>query len=94
MPSTRKADFYLGGLDSSVFIDFNRTKENCISLIRISFDGYGCCNLDDKGLILNQTDSEKFIEEMENENLNQETISRLVKEIIRVNKDLIWIRRP
>ena len=44
MPSTRKADYYLGGLDSSVFIDFNRTKENRISLVRISFDGYGCCD--------------------------------------------------
>ena len=47
--------------------------------------------LDDKGLCLNQTDSGKFIEEMENEDLNQETISRLVKEILRINKDLIWV---
>jgi len=28
---------------------------------------------------------------MENEDLNQETISRLVKEILRINKDLIWV---
>ena len=91
MPSTRKADYYLGCLDSSVFIDFNRTQDNLISLIRISFDGYGCCNLDENGLSLNLNDSVEFIMEMENDNLNQENISRLVKEIIKVNKDHIWM---
>ena len=48
MPESRKADYYLSCLDSSVFIDFNRSNENLISLVRISFDGYGCCNLDEK----------------------------------------------
>jgi hypothetical protein len=91
MPSTRKADYYLGCLDSSVFIDFNRTQDNLITLVRISFDGYGCCNLDNKGLNLNLNDSAEFIVEMENENLNQKIISRLVIEIIKVNKDHIWM---
>ncbi|MFC4632408.1 hypothetical protein ACFO3O_00700 [Dokdonia ponticola] len=91
MPLTRKADYYLGCLDGSIFIDFNRTIENHISLVRISFDRYGCCNLDDKGLSLNKTDSEKFIKEMESEHLNQKTIFKLVKEIIEINKDHIWI---
>lgn len=74
-----------------MFIDFNRTQDDLISLARISFDGYGCCNLDDNGLSLNLNDSSEFIGEMESENLNQETISRLVKEIIKLNKDHIWI---
>lgn len=91
MPSTRKADYYLGCLDSSVFIDFNRTQDNLITLVRISFNGYGCCNLDNNGVHLNVNDSAEFIVEMENENLNQKIISRLVKEIIRVNKDHIWM---
>jgi hypothetical protein len=43
MPESRKADFYLGCLGGSVFIDFNLANENLISLCRISFDGYGCC---------------------------------------------------
>ena len=41
MPQTRKADYYLGCLDSCVFLDFNRSTDNGISLARISFDGYG-----------------------------------------------------
>jgi len=41
MTQTRKADYYLGCLDSCVFLDFNRSTDNGISLARISFDGYG-----------------------------------------------------
>ncbi len=91
MPSSRKADYYLGCLGSSVFIDFNLTQNNLISLVRISFDGYGCCNLDDKGLSLNISDSAEFIMEMENDNLNQKIMSRLVKQLIKTNKEHIWM---
>ena len=91
MPSTRKADYYLGCLDGSVFIDFNLTIENQISLVRISFDGYGCCDLDEKGLSLNLIDSAKFIDQMKKEQLNQDVTSRLVKEIIRINQNQIWV---
>lgn len=64
MPYTRKADFYLGCLDGSVFIDFNRIGKDQISLVRISFYGYGCCNLDKKTELLNQDESALFIEEI------------------------------
>lgn len=91
MPSTRKADYYLGCLDGSVFIDFNRTPENLIALVRISFDGYGCCNLDHGSVTLNQVDSLDFMNEMEKEEMNQSKIFMLVKEIVYLNKDLVWM---
>ena len=90
MPSSRQADYYLGCLDGSVFIDFNRTKDDDIKLVRISFDGYGCCDLDEQAKSLNLEDSKKFIEEVEKEELNQETLEELVKKVIEINKDLIW----
>ena len=90
MPETRKADYYLGCLDSSVFIDFNRSDDNRIYLCRISFDGYGCCNLDKDGNHLNHENSKKFIEEIKKEKLDQETMTSLVKEIIEINKEHIW----
>lgn len=90
MPKTRKADYYLGCLDSAVFIDFNRTGDNRIYLRRISFDGYGCCNLDQGFNCLNFSKSNKFIKEIEKESLNQKTITKLVKEVIEVNKEYIW----
>jgi hypothetical protein len=90
MLNTRKADFYLGCLDGSVFIDFNRIGNDQISLVRISFDGYGCCNLDKKAESLNKVESALFIEELNKENLNQEAITALVKKAIEINEEHIW----
>ncbi len=90
MPKSRKADYQLGCLDSSVYIDFNHTNENRILLRRISLDGYGCCNLDKQANHLNIKDSQQFIEELKKEELNQEIITKLVKEAIKLNKKYIW----
>lgn len=90
MPKTRRADYYLGYLDSCGFIDFNSSTDHQISLVRISFDGYGCCNLDGKAQCLNSEESSMFIEEMNKEFLNQEKITVLVKKLIRINKQHIW----
>ncbi len=90
MPESRKADFYLGCLDGSVFIDFNQTVDGNISLCRISFDGYGCCDITNKANPLTVEMSKKFIEEMDREKLDQEKLTPLVKEIIKINKDHIW----
>lgn len=90
MPDSRKADFYLGCLHSSVFMDFNLTSENLISLIRVSFDGYGCCNITDTKNLLNFDLSEKFIEEISKDELDQIKLTPLVKEIIKINQEYIW----
>lgn len=90
MPSSREADYYLGCLDSSVFIDFKRSDNDQIELIRISFDGYGCCNLDGKAVRLNHEDSEEFVEEMEKENFDQQVLTRIVKKAIELNRENLW----
>ncbi len=89
MPDTRKADFYLGCLDGSVFIDFNQTNDNLISLFRISFDGYGCYNISDTKNLLNHELSKKFVEEISKEELDLETLTPLIKELIKINQEHI-----
>lgn len=89
MPQTRKADFYLGCLDSCVFIDFNLNNNDQIYLQRISFDGYGCCELENSKA-LDQKDSIKFVEEMTRETIDQKIIEELVKELIGLNLEQIW----
>lgn len=84
------AGFYLGGLDGRVFIDFNYTTVKRINLCRISFDGYGCCNIDDNAQCSDSQSSKEFLDEMGNENLEQEKITKVVLELIRLNKDNIW----
>lgn len=90
MPESRKADFYLGCLDGSVFIDFNLTNDNLISLCRISFDGYGCCNVTGTKQSLNFEQSKKFLEEIKKNELDQNTLTPLIKEILKINQHLIW----
>ena len=90
MPDSRKADFYLGCLDSCVFIDFNLTTDKLISLCRISFDGYGCCSLKDSLNLLDFEKSKKFIKEITKDELEQESLTPLVLELIEINKGHIW----
>lgn len=90
MPDSRIADFYLGCLDESVFIDFNLTTDKLISLCRISFDGYGCCNLGSKAKCLDEKLSKDFIEQIGKDNLDQVKIAKIVLELIRLNKDNTW----
>lgn len=91
MPDTRKANYYFGCLDSSVFIDFNESTENKIQLIRISFDGYGCCELNKRAVFLNQEESQQFIITIKSDPLDQEMMAVLVKKSIQINKEFIWI---
>jgi hypothetical protein len=90
MPDSRKADYYLGCLDGSVFIDFNSTTDKLINLCRISFDGYGCCNLDNNVKCLDEQLSKDFIEQINKDNFDQEKITKIVLELIQLNKDNIW----
>ncbi|OGS69880.1 MAG: hypothetical protein A3G95_05740 [Flavobacteria bacterium RIFCSPLOWO2_12_FULL_31_7] len=90
MPESRKADFYLGCLNGCVFIDLNQSSENLISLSRISFDGFGCCDLKDTTNNLNLELSKQFLEEIKKDELDQEKLTTLIKEIIKINKKHIW----
>ena len=90
MPNTRKADFYLGCLDGCVFIDFNVTTDKLISLCRISFDGYGCCSLTDNSNQIDFEKSKKLIYEITKSELHQESLTPLVLELIKLNKEHIW----
>jgi hypothetical protein len=89
LPESRKADFHLGCLNGSVFIDFNYTTTNQINICRISFDDYGCCNIENAKHLDEQLSNE-FIKEISRDNLDQEKITELILELVRLNKDKIW----
>jgi hypothetical protein len=91
MPDSRNADFYLGCLDGSIFLDFNCSNENLIYLRRISFDGFGCCNIDNNAICLDSKLSKDFLDEICKDNLNQENITKIVLELIKLNRENIWL---
>ena len=90
MPETRKADYFLGCLEGAVFMDFCTSNKHKIYLKRISFDGYGCCELQNVDHTLDQIDSEKFVQEINAAAINQEIIEWLVKKLIKMNATQIW----
>jgi hypothetical protein len=90
MPSSRPADYYLGYMEGCVFLDFNNYGDDRISLVRISFDGYGCCEFVDQSIPLNKDDSKTFIDFVKNFIENQSALMTIVKQAIQLNKELIW----
>ena len=89
MPYTRTADYILGCCDGSVFIDLNLNSKGQVYLQRISFDGYGCCEVK-FSKPLDQNKSLRLIEEMQKNVINQRIIEHLVLNLISINSDKIW----
>ena len=78
-------------MNGSVFLDFNYTADKRIYLRRISFDGYGCCNIDDNDAIcLDRQLSKLFADEISKDVLDQDEITKYVLALIQLNKDNIW----
>jgi hypothetical protein len=90
MPESRPADYYLGCLDGSVFIDFNNSTHNQICLVRISFDGHGCCELGDKAIPMNPSDSETFRKLIQDNISDESSLSTIIKKTLADNRKFIW----
>lgn len=90
MPPSRPADYYLGYLDGCVFLDFDNVDNDKVCLKRISFDGYGCCELAGRAVPLNENDSKVFKDIIQGKVKDQNTLSAIVKKAIGLNKMLIW----
>jgi hypothetical protein len=90
MPASRIADYYIGYMDGCVFIDFNNCGENRVCLKRISFDGYGCCELSDDATPINEHDSQSFKDLIQKNPLDQDSLLIIIKKAISLNKNEIW----
>lgn len=89
MPDTRPADYYLGCLEGSIFIDFDNYDNERIRLRRISFDGYGCYGLGDHAIPVNEADSRVFRKMIEVQVLDQSRLTAIIKKTILDNRKLI-----
>lgn len=91
MPTdTRPADYYLGCLDGSIFIDFNNQENGHISFHRISFDGFGCCELGIDAIPMDKVDSDTFRQIIKENLLDQPRLTKIVKKTISLNRYKIW----
>lgn len=90
MPKSRPADYCLGCFEGSVYLDFDNYENDRICLKRISFDGYGCCNLRDQPTPMNEFDSLTFKKIVKATLSNQSLLTTIVKKTILSNRELIW----
>src|SRR5688572_4941184 len=88
MPDSRPADYYLGCLGGSVFMDFDNYENESIQLKRISFDGYGCCDLKNHAIPINEVDSRAFKDIIEAQLSDQSRLTAIVKKTILSNRKL------
>lgn len=91
MPSSRKADYYLACCDDSVFIDFDDYDSDQIVIVRISFDGYGCCNIpSDKVLPVSKEHSLLFKLMFNSKEIEQDRLKQIIACTLKMNIGLIW----
>jgi hypothetical protein len=89
IPPSRPADYYLGCLGGSVFLDFNESTDNRICLKRIFFDKYGWFELDNQVIPMDEKDSQKFREIMRGKIYDVFLFGTIIKNTISNNRNLI-----
>ena len=90
MPSSRPSRYCLGLQDDSVFADFDIDDEGRIFLIRISFDGYGCCETAEFARTMSPQDSRDFITLIEDNRANSLEMRSILSGFLKENSDVIW----
>ena len=90
MTPSRPCRYCLSLQGGSVFADFDVDLNELVFLVRISFDGYGCCKPEDAARTMNIEDSSNFIGWLESNNLDHDGASAALTKYFDANSDIIW----
>ena len=87
---TRPCRFCLGLQDGSVFADFDVDEEGRVCLLRISFDGYGCCHAGDGFRKMSPESSRLLVAAVDSGAIEDEAVEAALRGFFRENSDRIW----
>ncbi|MGM8227198.1 hypothetical protein ACSV5M_11480 [Cellvibrio sp. ARAG 10.3] len=90
---TRPCDYSLGLQEDSVFMDLSLDQQGCFCLVRISFDGYGCCNLSEieqEKSTMNSTESSLLKALLDSGDYDNQCIGEILSKFLYEFKDLVW----
>jgi len=90
MPLSRPSRWCFGLQDDSVFADFDIDQYGRVYLLRISFDGYGCCRTSETSSRMSLGQSAQFAGLIENEQFDSEEFVDLLLHYFKENDDVIW----
>ncbi|MFC3913500.1 hypothetical protein ACFOSS_08485 [Pseudaeromonas sharmana] len=87
---TRPCNYGLALQDDSVFADFGLSEKGSLYLVRISYDGYGCC--EPKAAITEMDDekSKLLISAIERNDFQSVEIQEIVSGYFREHKHELW----
>jgi hypothetical protein len=87
---TRPCRFCLCLQGGSVFADFDTDDGDMVSLRRISFDGYGCCDVGESVTRMNSEDSRLLLDAIAGGEFESVQVAEALRRYFRENKDVIW----
>ena len=87
---TRPCSFCLRLQGGSVFADFDTSDKGIVSLRRISFDGFGCCEPREPISSISGEDSRLLLEAITRNEPSGPAVENLLRRYFRENKDVIW----
>lgn len=87
---TRPCCFCLCLQGGSVFADFNVDSEGRIYLVRISFDGYGCCSTEAKVSRMPLSESRTLIKWVSTNDVNRDEVREILYRYFELNANAIW----
>ena len=90
MPPVRQSRYCLGLQDGSVFADFDLDDQGCAFLLRISFDGYGCCRTAGKASTMSSEVSERLVHLIEADDVASGELAAILSTYFQENSDVIW----
>jgi hypothetical protein len=86
---TRPCSFCLCLQGGSVFADFDTDDTNIVSLRRISFDGYGCCEVESITR-MSSSDSRFLLDAIARDEFQSDQVGEALRRYFREQKDVIW----
>ena len=86
---TRPCSFCLCMQGGSVFADFDRDDTSIVSLRRISFDGYGCCEVE-SATRMSSADSRLLLDAIARGELESVQVEEVLRRYFRESKGVIW----
>jgi hypothetical protein len=87
---TRPCSFCLCLQGGSVFADFKIDSDGKVYLVRISFDGYGCCATDGGVTRLPLDESKTLVKLIDDADINRNEIREILYCYFDQNKKVIW----
>jgi len=87
---TRPCSFCLCLQRGCVFADFNIDSDGRVYLVRISFDGYGCCPTEGKVSRMPLDESQTLVRRVDTDDVDRDEIREILYRYFDENQGLIW----